>query len=151
MDTQLTVVERHKDGRLYPPGHLRSPEELAKILDLVHKLRCHDHKSMREITQLLGSWGYRVSLGSVHHYVHDFACPRCEDAPWQPGSDSPAPSDRPPAAATRPDRPLPAPEAPAEPQEPRRPNARPWFGAPAAGGLTGQLDRLRGHQAGEPW
>jgi hypothetical protein len=75
----MIVVERHRDGKLYPPGHHRSEADVARVASLCHQFRCRDGLSYRQIVARLASAELRVSIGSVHHYIRRFECSRCAD------------------------------------------------------------------------
>ena len=67
------------DGRRYPPGIRRPEAEVDRLVDLVHRLRCRDGLSYRQITARLPGYGYRVSRGSVQNYHRRFWCDLCKD------------------------------------------------------------------------
>lgn len=61
MGTTLALVERRKDGKLWPVGGERSPEELQRAITAVHQLHCRDGLSLRRIVaELAAQHGLRV-------------------------------------------------------------------------------------------
>ncbi len=76
----LVVVSRHRDGKLFPAGGYRTDEELRRMVNQVHVLRCRDDLSYRMIVARLAEEGFRVSLGSVYRYRVAYGPCRYEEA-----------------------------------------------------------------------
>jgi hypothetical protein len=75
----IIPVRVRRDGRLYPVGWRRPEPEIDAVIDLVHRLRCQDGLSYRQVTAKLLESGYRVSLGAVHGYHRRYWCDLCKD------------------------------------------------------------------------
>jgi hypothetical protein len=75
----VVVVERKRDGRLYPPGWQLPPAERARAIRLAHALVCRDRLPYRQAqAAMLARHGIRRSLGQVYKDVRGYACPVCE-------------------------------------------------------------------------
>jgi hypothetical protein len=100
MNVALVVVQRYRDGRLYPPRWWAIPPEVnERLRGLAHRLRCAEHLSYRQVqAAMLERFGERRSLGQVWADVHEFECRHCAATPAQP---TPGPRDRPRAYAWR--------------------------------------------------
>ncbi len=66
-------------GRPYPVGIRRPEAEVDRLVDLVHRFRCRDGLSYRQIVAKLLEQGYRVSRGSVQNYHRRYWCEKCKD------------------------------------------------------------------------
>jgi hypothetical protein len=79
MNVAVVVVQRFRDGRLFPEhwDHL-PPAQVERLRGLAHHLRCVEHLSYRQAQQaMLERFGERRSLGQVWTDVHEFECPSC--------------------------------------------------------------------------
>jgi hypothetical protein len=79
MNVAVVVVERHRDGRCFPPRWWALPPEVSERLrGLAHHLRCVEGLSYRQAQQaMLQRFGERRSLGQVWTDVHEFECAHC--------------------------------------------------------------------------
>ena len=75
----IIEVRVRSDGRRYPVTWTRPEAETDLLVDLVHRLRCQDGLSYRQIVAKLLEQGYRVSLGAVHGYHRRYWCEKCKD------------------------------------------------------------------------
>jgi hypothetical protein len=84
--TKVVVVERHADGRLYPPRWWDLPPQVVEHLrGLEHHLRCVERLSYRQVVAaMLDRFGERRSLGQVWKDVHNYECPSCAPRPALP-------------------------------------------------------------------
>jgi hypothetical protein len=79
MNVKVVVVERHRDGRLFPPDHWHLPPEVSERLrGLAHHLRCVEHLTYKQAQQaMLERFGERRSVGQIWTDVHEFECAHC--------------------------------------------------------------------------
>lgn len=84
--TKVVVVERHADGRLYPPRWWDLPAEtVERLAGIAHHLRCKEGLSYRQVVAaMLERYGERRSLGQVHKDVARYECAVCSTAPKPP-------------------------------------------------------------------
>jgi hypothetical protein len=79
MNAKIVVVERHRDGRLFPPRWWDLPPEVSERLrGLAHHLRCVEGLTYKQAQQaMLDRFGERRSVGQIWADVHEFECPHC--------------------------------------------------------------------------
>jgi hypothetical protein len=84
------IVERHRDGKLYPlDWHDPVPEHSQRLRDLAHHLRCVERLSYPKVqAAMLERYGERRSIGRIWRDVHEYECGHCvpELTPPQPDS-----------------------------------------------------------------
>jgi hypothetical protein len=74
----VLVVERRRDGRLYPVrGALPWPQR-REAIGLAHAARCRDGQSFRQAQRALAEAGIRRSLGQIYHDVTHYGCRWCD-------------------------------------------------------------------------
>lgn len=67
------------DGKTYAVIH---PEARKLFIGEVHRLRCDEELTIREIRQHLADRNFPVSQGTVANYINRFRCEVCSPAPF---------------------------------------------------------------------
>ncbi len=74
----MVEVVRGRDGKKYPAGLPRPPDERQRLRALAHDLHCRQGLSIRATqAAMLTQHGIRRSLGQVHKDLTWWTCPRC--------------------------------------------------------------------------
>jgi hypothetical protein len=80
MPVSVVLVERKRDGKLYPQGGYLPWEQRAVMIGTAHMLHCKRGLSYRKTVAALAERGYRRSLGQVYADIRDYSCRACD--PW---------------------------------------------------------------------
>jgi hypothetical protein len=80
------IVERRRDGKIYPLGGSLPPADRGRAIRLVHALCHRDHLSIREAQRVMADqYAIRRSIGILHRDLAAYACPVCEPGAFTHG------------------------------------------------------------------
>lgn len=67
-----------RDGKTYT---YRSERDRLKVIREVHRLRCCEDLTIREVRQSIVDRGFRLSLGTTANYIDRWQCSACSGVP----------------------------------------------------------------------